>query len=83
MRVLLRVIGYLAGTALLAYVAFLVGADYYDRTKCAGADPGDCLGALAGFFWGVGAVVLCVLVVVVIEVVLWRRRRSSAGSAPS
>ncbi|TDD59905.1 hypothetical protein E1263_13320 [Kribbella antibiotica] len=82
MKVLLRVVGYLAGAAILAYVAFLAGVEYYDRTKCAGADNTDCLGALGGFFWGVGVVALCVVAAVVIEIVLWRRR-SSTGSAES
>ncbi|MFI5733131.1 hypothetical protein ACIA49_23665 [Kribbella sp. NPDC051587] len=83
MKILLRFIGYVGGTAVLAYVAFLVGTAYYDRNMCAGDDTTDCLAALGGFFWSIGAIAVCLIAVVVTEVVLWRRRRRAAESTPS
>lgn len=74
--VLVRALGYLAGTAALVAWAFQYGVERWEDAHCSGPDEGDCdLGVLTGFGWALGALVLAVAFVVVLEMWLRRRRR--------
>ncbi|WP_020384776.1 hypothetical protein [Kribbella catacumbae] len=69
-RWLVRAAGYLCGTVIIVFVATWAGIDYYTPTIC-----DDCLDGLKGLYWGMAAVLACLVAVVVIELVLRSRRR--------
>ena len=73
-RWLVRAVIYLAATLVTAYVVFLIGTDYYQRTDCPDLET-DCLAPIGGFIWGLMSIPVCLVAVLVIEVVLRNRRR--------
>ncbi len=73
-RWLVRAVIYLAATLLTAYVMYLIGTDYYQRTDCPDLET-DCLAPVGGFIWGLLSVPVCLVAVVVIELVLRNRRQ--------
>jgi hypothetical protein len=71
---LVRIAGYLCGSAVLVFIAFLAGTAYYRATDCENAE-GDCLAPLGGMVWGLLALPVAALAIAVIEVILHRRRQ--------
>jgi hypothetical protein len=73
-RWLVRVAGYLCGSAVLVFIAVLAGTAYYDATDCE-TDDSDCLSLLGGMVWGILALPVAAVAIAVIEVILHRRRQ--------
>jgi hypothetical protein len=73
-RWLVRVAGYLCGSAVLVFGAVVAGTAYYNATDCESADS-DCLSLLGGMVWGILALPVAAVAIAVIEVVLHRRRQ--------
>jgi hypothetical protein len=79
-RWLVRVAGYLCGSAVLVFIAVVAGTAYYNATDCESGDS-DCLSLLGGMVWGILALPVAAVAIAVIEVILHRRRgRQLPGS---
>lgn len=73
---LLRLVLYVAGTALLSMLAFGLGAAHFDATRCDGPEVTDCdLAGLEGLIWAAVTVVLGLLGSIVNETRLLVRNR--------
>lgn len=80
-HMILRLLSYVIGTAMVVVVAFALGVDHsYDA--CPAGGECDLAGA-EGMLWAMGAFALCVLVALGYEIWHWGRRRSSAPAAPA
>lgn len=73
-RWLVRAVVYLVGCLVAMYVAFIVGATYYEARECANTDE-QCLAPLGGLVWSVIVVPVSLVAIVVIELVLRNRRK--------